>query len=340
MISDKKNKYSKFDNFLPYLMETIDDLIILTSINDSFEIEHVYECESSKQLGYSNDTLKGKSVLELIYFSDSFTKEDLQKIIKHGNSKQDVQIINKDGRPIWTELTLLKFKDDKKRQKLFIRFRDLTKRKELELKLEESEARFEKISQKFPEIRFRDIFTPKEFDQALKESEAQLKTALESLPFEVFMIDKKGYYTLQNSTCKKNWGNLIGKQPEDVANNQATLAIWKNNNSRAFSGETVAGEVRNEINGEEHYFYNVINPVYIDNEIQYIIGINIDITEQKIAEQKVQESEEKFRLIYENTTDLVRVFNENFEHDYLNTNVHEQVLGYSKEDLDNIHPLS
>ncbi|MFX1429074.1 MAG: PAS domain S-box protein [Promethearchaeota archaeon] len=133
-----------------------------------------------------------------------------------------------------------------------------------------------------------------------KESETILKTSIESLPFDVFIINKDGYYTMQNSTCKKHWGDVVGKRPEEVASNEKTLTIWKENNSRAFSGETVKGEVSYEWNGETHFFYNIISPVYINNEIQYIFGINIEITEIKETKQKLQESEKEHREIIEN----------------------------------------
>jgi len=50
-------------------------------------------------------------------------------------------------------------------------------------------------------------------------------------------------YFLQNSICKKNWGDLIGKCPEDLLVNKETLNLWTNNSRRAYSGETVADEV-------------------------------------------------------------------------------------------------
>ena len=47
----------------------------------------------------------------------------------------------------------------------------------------------------------------------------------------------------------------------------------------------------------------------------------------------MKESEEKYRLIYENANDLIRVLNNKFEIEYLNENVHKRILGYSKEEL-------
>ncbi|MFX1374419.1 MAG: PAS domain S-box protein [Promethearchaeota archaeon] len=127
-----------------------------------------------------------------------------------------------------------------------------------------------------------------------------LKSAIECFPFDVFVINSDGYYTMQNSACKRNWGDIIGKRPEDVANNEETLNIWNNNNKRAFAGETVTGEVSFKLKEGKRHFYNIISPIYIDNKVQYIIGINIDITEKIEAKQKLFESQSQHREMLEN----------------------------------------
>jgi len=105
---------------------------------------------------------------------------------------------------------------------------------------------------------------------------------------------------MQNTTAKKIWGDLIGKTPKDIAKDEETLSLWLNNNSRVFSGETIASEAEYNINGESRYFYDIIAPVSVDGKIQNILGVNIDITKRKKAEQMLKESEKKFKLLYEN----------------------------------------
>ena len=147
----------------------------------------------------------------------------------------------------------------------------------------------------------RDITKRKKAEQKLKESEAKLKVAIESLPFPFYILDGNGQYTMQNTTAKKVWGDLIGKRPKDIANDEDTLALWLSNNSRVFSGETLTNDAEYDLNGDIRYFYDIVAPVYIDNKVQNIIGVNIDITERKKAEQKLKESEEKWRALSENS---------------------------------------
>ena len=76
----------------------------------------------------------------------------------------------------------------------------------------------------------------------LIEKEMLLRTIIESLPFDIFAIDKNGRYSMQNSTSEKYWGNIIGKRPKEIQVDNDTQAVWEDNNSRAFAGETVEGD--------------------------------------------------------------------------------------------------
>ena len=66
---------------------------------------------------------------------------------------------------------------------------------------------------------------------------------------------------------------------------------------------------------------------------QAIQGTFIDITDRKIAEQKLHESEEKYRLISENANDLIAMLNNKWRFVYINEEVHKRFLGYSKKNL-------
>jgi diguanylate cyclase (GGDEF)-like protein/PAS domain S-box-containing protein len=134
----------------------------------------------------------------------------------------------------------------------------------------------------------KDITNRKRAEAAMRQSENMLRTAVENLPFDFFVIDENGYYTMVNSACKENWGHLLGKRPEDIAPDAETLSIWKENNRRAFSGETVKGKVSYSIKDREGHFYNIISPIHADGRIRGILGVNIDITELEKAERKLE----------------------------------------------------
>ncbi|MEE9524960.1 MAG: PAS domain S-box protein, partial [Thermodesulfovibrionales bacterium] len=132
-----------------------------------------------------------------------------------------------------------------------------------------------------------DITERKLKDEAVRKSEAQLLATINCLPFDFFAIDTDGRYFLQNNYCTENWGNVIGKRPEDLGVPKETLDLWLDNNRRAFSGETITGEVTFYIKGEKKHYHNIISPILYQNEILGILGLNVDISDRKLLEEEL-----------------------------------------------------
>ena len=136
-------------------------------------------------------------------------------------------------------------------------------------------------------------------------SEAWSKTLIDSLPFDVFVVGSDGRYVMQNDCSRNNWGDIIGKRPEDFCCDKETLALWKSNNARAFAGETVEEEVSFRIEGEEKRFHIIISPIHENGAIVGVVGINIDVTAWYLAEQHLRVSESRYRSLVEQTSDAV-----------------------------------
>ncbi|MFW9880642.1 MAG: PAS domain S-box protein, partial [Candidatus Thorarchaeota archaeon] len=269
MISNNKKFNVEPSSLLSSLIEIFNGLFVIIQPNDNYKIEFITNNEFLKVLGHSYNSLFGNSVLNLIVPEDiEKAKEFLINKVTSYNGMVELRIRNISGNNKWVKISKSKIKDKNSEDRFLLYLTDITKQKELELKLEESKVIFQ--------------------------------TAIESMPFDVFVINREGRYIMQNSICRENWGNIIGKHPEDVANDKDTLALWRDNNKRAFSGEIVTDEVSFEINGEIRYLYNIISPICIDNEINNILGVNIDITERKWAEEKIRESEKKYKDMINN----------------------------------------
>jgi PAS domain S-box-containing protein len=130
-----------------------------------------------------------------------------------------------------------------------------------------------------------DVTEQVQAEAALRESELRLRVAMESLPFDFFALDTEERYILQNTACRLHWGEIIGKRPQDLEIDAETLALWHSNNQLALAGDVVRGEVTFPIHGELRHLHNVISPIRDGDRILGILGVNIDITERRSAQQ-------------------------------------------------------
>ena len=89
----------------------------------------------------------------------------------------------------------------------------------------------------------RELQARERFEDALRESEARFLTTAESLPFDFWACDEEGRYIMQNSASIRQWGNLLGKRPEETGLPGHIVAEWHKVHQRALRGETVHNEV-------------------------------------------------------------------------------------------------
>lgn len=162
--------------------------------------------------------------------------------------------------------------------------------------------------------------------------EVRLRTTIESLPFDFFGLDATGRYFIQNSTSKKHFGDFVGKKPEDLSIDKHILALWLDNNRRAFSGEIVKREVEIIRAGEKRYYYHIVAPIYDKGIIEGILGFNIDITEQKRAEIAIEKLRLQNELILNSAGEGIIGLNLKGNHIFVNPSA-AKILGYEVDEL-------
>ena len=119
----------------------------------------------------------------------------------------------------------------------------------------------------------------------LRLSEAKLRAAIECLPFDLWVCDREGRYVLQNSASRRNWGDRIGLRPEETDSPPELVAAWVERNRRALAGETLRGAASYLVRGERREMEDVLAPIASDGEVVGYVGVNLDVTERKRAEE-------------------------------------------------------
>jgi len=133
-----------------------------------------------------------------------------------------------------------------------------------------------------------DITLRKNAEEALTQSESLLKTLIDNAPFEIWARDKANVGILENKKLVEHFGSILGKTPYNfnfVNNDDRTK--WINNNERVFNGEIIQEKCEYTINNQKKVFHQIIAPIYKKGNINGIAGFNIDITDQSIAENRI-----------------------------------------------------
>ncbi len=150
-----------------------------------------------------------------------------------------------------------------------------------------------------------DMTEHKKAEEALRESEKQLRLVLDLVPYPIFAKDRNGRFLLAN----KKEADFYGMTPEEL--------IGKSQMEMHLNGSQVEGYF-----GDDLEVIETGKSKYIDEEFFYdyhgnalwlqlykipcdfrgekaVLGIAIDITERKMAEEKAKESEREMRIAKE-----------------------------------------
>jgi len=144
-----------------------------------------------------------------------------------------------------------------------------------------------------------EITERKRAEEMLRERDSQIRALIDNLPFDTWAMDSSGKYILQNPVSVGLWGDFIGKTTPRIPVPAYLIKHWLDNNREVLNGKSVRGELTVSFEGEKRIFDEIVAPVRIGNEIKGIIGVNIDITERKNAEEVLAKSEEMFRTLLE-----------------------------------------
>lgn len=151
---------------------------------------------------------------------------------------------------------------------------------------------------------------------ALAQSETKYRTLVEHLPQGVFMKDRNSTYI----SCNRKFANYLGREPEDILGRDDTALFPQETAAQYVAEDRLLLEHarRREFHRrvtrqkEERWVRTVkVRVTGKHGEAIGILGIGEDITEQRQAQEAVRRSEEQYRLVADNISEVVWLFDPN-----------------------------
>jgi len=155
-----------------------------------------------------------------------------------------------------------------------------------------------------------DITEQKQAKIELQQSEHKCRTLLENLPQKIFLKDISSVYVSCNENLAKDFKikaeEIVGKTDYDLVPKKLAEKYRADDKKIMESGQTQDIEERYIQDGQEVIIRTVKTPVKDEQgDITGILGIFWDITERKRTEQALQASENKYRELVEEMTDVI-----------------------------------
>ncbi|MDP9455731.1 MAG: PAS domain S-box protein [Actinomycetota bacterium] len=200
-------------------------------------------------------------------------------------------------------------------------------------------------------VTWRDVTERKKAEEQLRKSEESLRLVVEGVKdYAIFMLDPAGFVASWNEGARR----IKGYEPEEIIGEHFSR-FYPQEDARRGKPErelkVVLAEGRAEDEGwrvrrdGSRFWANVVITALRDEEgnLQGFSKVTRDITERKKAEEKLRKSEERFRSLVQNASDLISVLGADGTVLYESPAI-ERMLGYETDELvgrnvfDLVHP--
>ncbi len=178
-------------------------------------------------------------------------------------------------------------------------------------------------------------------NKIIKENKEKYKFLVDNQSEGVIIVDKDENITFSNAASDKifglNTGELTGKNYKEFVDNQTFELIKKETKNRIKGiGNSYKIEIKDN-KGIKKYLQLIVTPLIKDGKFEGSTAVVRDITEKRKIKKALEESEQKYRTLFNNSQDAILILENNKFSDCNQSAV--KLFGYnSKKELINIHP--
>lgn len=291
-----------FDTMMDALI-TVDEEQIIVAFNPA--AEQMYRCKASEVIGHSLERFLPELVrpdhTALLYsFGEANSTARTMK-----SSALALTCLRADGEPFASEVSISQLNIGGKR--LFTAIvRDVTERNQAEARLRESEQRFQTLAR--------------------------------VSPVGIFRTDATGSTTYVNP----KWCTISGLSAEEALGDGWLDAVHPDDKKTLIQGWQASTEQQQTSLSEYRFMHpdgtiawvmgQAVPELNLENQIVGYVGTITDITERKLAEDALHESEDRYRDLVENSQDLICTHD--LQGNMLSVNpATARISGYSVEEL-------
>ncbi|MDA8125939.1 MAG: PAS domain S-box protein [Deltaproteobacteria bacterium] len=153
-----------------------------------------------------------------------------------------------------------------------------------------------------------DVTDRRQAEEALRQSEARLRQVIDLVPHYIFAKDLAGRFILVNRTVAEAYGTtveeLTGKTDADFSPDPTEVDHFRKDDLAVINSGVpleIPEESMTDAQGRTRILRTVKIPFTLSGQqVKATLGVSTDITEQKRAQTALQESEAKYRNIFEN----------------------------------------
>jgi PAS domain S-box-containing protein len=185
----------------------------------------------------------------------------------------------------------------------------------------------------------RDTTIRRKSHMALRKSESHLRTLVNTIPDLIWLKDANGVYLSCNPMFERFFGanedDIIGKTDYDFVDRELADFFCENDKKAMEAGKHTSNEewVTFADDGHRALLETIKSPLYdSDGTLLGILGIGRDITERVLAGQIIQDSEKRFRAIFDQAPIAIALIDLNGSPIISNFRL-SKMLGYTKDEL-------
>lgn len=158
-----------------------------------------------------------------------------------------------------------------------------------------------------------DITKSKRLKQVLQKSESQYRSTIDSMADAMHVVDRQLRFVLLNSAFNR-WNEDLGFNTDVMGKTIFEVFPFlpesvREEYQKVFeSGKVLVTEEHNKIGGKEFDTETRKIPIFDGDKVVQVVTVIRDITESKKAEKALRASEEKYRLLIDNNTEPITIY--------------------------------